>query len=955
MNYSIGDIFSGFEITAIRKEKDFEGTLVEMIHRQTGAKLFWMDNGELNKLFCVTFKTVPENSTGVFHILEHSVLCGSDKYPVREPFVELLKSSMNTFLNAMTYPDKTVYPVSSRNELDFLNLTETYLDAVFAPALLHNPNIFYQEGHHTEIGENPAYVGVVLNEMKGAMSGVDSRIDQDMGKLLFPDTCYRFNSGGEPDTILDLTYDQFVETYKRFYHPSNAQFYLDGNLPLEKTLALINSYLSGYTREENLPQISFQRPISGSMTSYYDTTETAENRDYLAFGKVMTTFNDTSRITALSVLCYYLASTNESPLKKAILSASLAEDVELRLEDGLAQPYLILVLRNTDAGKIEQIKQVISDTLSQILQEGLPEDDLIACINRAEFAAREKNEPQALYRLITVLNSTLYGGDPTTFLMTDSIFAEVRESLQNGNMLTYLREACEKENWCTLTVLPSSTLGEELAAAEQERLKKEIASLSDEQVSILKQENENLALWQQTPDSKEALETLPVLPLSEVDVYPAKTETVESLQDGIRTLFHPLPCCGILYVSFRFKLTGLSVEDIQNASIMTELFGEIPTKQYDVATLNRLSRTYIGSLQFRTDCTQDVNDTDQCTPYISVHASVLPQNLDKALEIISEILLNTDFSRSDLIRDIVAQMEDYNRQVCISDGHILAVSAVRAPYSAINAFAEITSGVTYTKFIRELNAHFEERSAALAETFFSLRSSLFCKQNLLISITGDATASLSTFVQSLPEGHKAPESTTFSCQFPKKLGIAIPGQISYSAKGYHLKQTGIPFGGDWAVLSNIVTLSHLWVRVRVQNGAYGTGMSCRRSGDYFCYSYRDPNPAESLNAFDSLSEFIKAFAESGEEDLDKFIISSISSGDPLVTSRMRGAQEDGAYLNGYSYEERVEVRRQMLATTRESLLSWLPVLEAMERDGVYCVVGPKAVLEKDPDLTIIDL
>lgn len=414
MNLSEGTKLNGFKVTRIREEKELNGRLVEMSHEKTGAELCWIDNGEVNKTFSIAFKTLPEDSTGVFHILEHSVLCGSDKYPVKEPFVDLLKSSMNTFLNAMTFPDKTMYPVASRNKRDFLNLTSVYLDAVFAPALRTNPNVFRQEGIHTEFDENgkPLYKGVVFNEMKGAMSDLDSIIFRGINSVLFPDNCYRFNSGGDPRVIPDLTYEQYKAVYNSYYHPTNSRIFLDGDVPLEETLELIDSYLQKYEKSPTVHEINNQKPVTADGTDSYGIAEGEDNgkKTVLVLAKIVADWKENEKILAAQVLSDAIAGTNESPIKRAVLSSGLAEDFSLFVEDGIAQPYLLIVARNIKDGDEGKIRKIINDAAGKLIAEGIDKKSLTASINSMAYKLKQLPEPQGIERAVLIQNSWLYGG-----------------------------------------------------------------------------------------------------------------------------------------------------------------------------------------------------------------------------------------------------------------------------------------------------------------------------------------------------------------------------------------------------------------------------------------------------------------------------------------------------------------------------------------------------------------
>ncbi|MBE6042631.1 MAG: peptidase M16, partial [Clostridiales bacterium] len=490
MELNINDKLYGFTVTGIRDISEFEGQLIEMIHDKTGAGLVWAKSKEENKLFSVGFRTLPEDNTGVFHILEHSVLCGSDRFPVREPFVELLKTSMNTFLNAMTYSDKTLYPVSSRMEQDYLNLTEVYLDAVFRPAIMSNPNIFYQEGWHIDTLEGePAYKGVVFNEMKGAMSDVDQVAERTLGKLLFPDTCYGYNSGGDPDAIPDLTYEDFISRYKRFYHPSNSYFYLDGDIPLERTLELIDSYLSEYDHLDDIPSLDMQEPVKKNDVISF-TAADEDSKAMIVYGRIAGTWEDRDKLIALSVLTEQLADSNESPLKRAVLSSGIAEDMEIYVSDGIAQPYVMIIFRGIDpsaagapaeldyAGSVQyagdRLMELLSSTAERVISDGLSERDLQASINQLDFRFRQYPEPQGLYRANAVFNSWLYGGDPALYLKSSDAIAAVRAMVSGDDFNELAKEYfINTSEYSQLTLLPSATLGEENSRLEAERVSRE--------------------------------------------------------------------------------------------------------------------------------------------------------------------------------------------------------------------------------------------------------------------------------------------------------------------------------------------------------------------------------------------------------------------------------------------------------------------------------------------------
>lgn len=949
----------GFTVTRIREEKELGGRLVEMIHDKTGAELCWVDNKALNKTFCIGFKTLPENSTGVFHILEHSVLCGSDKYPVKEPFVDLLKSSMNTFLNAMTFPDKTIYPVSSRNKRDFLNLTSVYLDAVFAPALKHNPNIFRQEGIHTEFDENgtPLYKGVVFNEMKGAMSDVSDKTESELGELLFPDNCYRFNSGGDPQVIPDLTYEQYVASYNTFYHPSNSRISLDGDVPLEETLALIDSYLGKYERSVTNHEIEMQQPRTAEKTAYYEIAEGEDNgrKTILVLAKIIGTWRDRTKLLAAQVLSDVLAGTNEAPLKRAVLSSGLAEDFEISVMDGIAQPCISLTARNIKDEDSGKIRAVINETAAKIITEGVDKKSLTASINRLAFNSKQLPEPQGVYRAMYVQNSWLYGGDPMTYLVYDEAIKELRKMAEGKGFEDLLSELLGNDKELSaLHMLPSAALGNELREKEEKRLAKETSALTEAQKQELLAQLDDLEKWQTQPDSPEAAASLPALPLSEVSEKPEMTETVLKTENGVKVLYHPVQTHGIVYLTMYFPITNLTLDEITKISILPSLYGELPTKNYSTLELQQQIKTYIGTLNFKIGVLGRADSRGTCTPVFEVNAGMLEENLPKAKELIAEIILNTELNHPDKIKEIVTQEDEEWRQGAIGNGHAVGISVTCAHFTAKDAVNEAVSGYSATNFLHKFSKSFDEIIPDFLKTANRVATEALIRSGLILSITSTSEADFSDLVSALPEGKALPKEAAYKTALPKKLGISVPGQVSYAVKGYHLCELDQKISGALKVADNLLTFCYLWNLIRVQGGAYGTGMRAALGGRMFCYSYRDPSPARSLGVYDTLSDCIKDFC-GGDEDLDKLIISAIGNSEPLRTPASQGAAADDFYFTGITEEEQIRIRREMLATDREKLLSLCSVFDKMTENGTVCVVGHEAALKECDGLEIVDL
>ena len=521
----INEVINGFEIKNITELSDVKGTLYEMQHVKTGAKLAWLDRADENKTFAIAFKTIPENDTGVFHILEHSVLNGSKKYPVREPFVELLKGSMQTFLNAMTFPDKTLYPVSSRNDKDFMNLMSVYMDAVFHPAIYTNPNIFYQEGWHYEIRheeDTPIYKGVVLNEMKGAFSSVDETIIDELNRMLFPDNCYQYVSGGDPEHITDLSYESFIETHQKFYHPSNARVWLDGTLDINEVTKFINDeYFSQYEKEE----MDFSIPNQVEREAQHHTVqyelskdESKEHRTQIALARIVSSYDQPLKNLAWGLLSTILVSSNESELKKAIIEKDLGEDVELDIYDGIQQPWIVMCVRNTDEDKYDEVMQAIKKCAEGLIENGLDHDAILATLNQLEFKYREKHEPAGVMFAQRALETWLYDGDITQGFSLNPVFKELRKKVDEGYFEELLKEFFLSDHLSTVVAVPSYTLSQERVEKEEAKLK-EAKDSWKEDVSKYIALNQTLDNWQATADTEEQLDTLPKLTKEELVQY----------------------------------------------------------------------------------------------------------------------------------------------------------------------------------------------------------------------------------------------------------------------------------------------------------------------------------------------------------------------------------------------------------------------------------------------------
>ncbi len=942
----INDTIHGFTVTRIRPAGRVAGNMVEMIHDRTGAQLVWLDDGDENKVFSVNFKTPPTDDTGVFHIIEHSVLGGSENYPVKDPFLYMLKSSMNTFLNAMTFPDKTMYPVSSRNDRDFMNLIGVYLDGVFKPHIGSVPEIFYQEGHHIEWrseGDEPLYKGVVFNEMKGVESSIYNRIEEELMAMLYPDTCYGYESGGKPAAIPDLTYEQFVDTYKRHYHPSNSYIYLDGAVDIEAVLALIDSYISQYEKSSDTIDIPVQKPVATAEKSccYEIAPEEDEKaHTHIVLGKVMASWEDVNRGNALVVLGEALAGSNEAPLKRALLDTGLCLDVELGIEDGIAQPYGALKIFNTDMEHAPALLGTVRETVSKLVNEGISRSALAAAIDRYEFRSKELQEPQGLIRGIICLQSWLYGGDPLLELDCDSIFDFLRRQLDTDYYEKLLAEwLLDEKGAVTLYMLPSHTYGDEQKKIEQERVNAELAAMSEAEKEELIELNRRLDEWQATPDTPENLATLPTLPLSEVSELPLEFRTEKAEEDGITVLRHPARNKGISSVALYFAAADFTQRELEMLAVMTELISELPTEKCSGEELQQRITGTLGKLDISAAVFAKEGCTDECSPCLKVKASFLDHKTDDALALIGELLTETVYDSSEQIREILLQCDEDMKQDIIANGHRIAMRRARSGMSAESAMNELLCGYEAYRSLHAIAKPSDDELAGLIGEFKAIAAKLFCKARLTAGTVSASELTLGALAAKLPDG-EAPARTAaaFRLETPENQGIIIPSGVSYSGAVLPTYETDKAL---WSVLSTILSYEYLWNEVRVKGGAYGTGFGANNMGEAAFYSYRDPSPSGAITAYENAAEFLRSYC-AAKPDISSYIISSIAQKEPLMSDSTYGCTADEIYFRGITEESRRENRRRMLTFTSDDLLNAAEALSAL---GRRCIVGSAEAIE----------
>ncbi|MDD4324582.1 MAG: insulinase family protein [Eubacteriales bacterium] len=951
----------GFKVKRKREIVEMKAVLYELQHEKSDAGLIWLDRAEQNKTFCVSFKTIPEDDTGVFHILEHAVLGGSKKYKVKEPFAELLKSSVNTFLNAMTFNDKTMYPIASRNESDFFNLMDVYLDAVFQPRVLEDPNIFYQEGWHYSFDENeePSYQGVVFNEMKGAASTLNRKAHSELDQLLFPDSCYRFDSGGNPEQIVDLTYDDFKKAHARYYHPSNAHFFLDGDLPIERLLEKLNNdYLRHYVKEERGFDIGFQKPRPGKARHYYEigVDEDAEDKCRLTLAAIVCSWEDIEKQYAVKILCDALAESNESPLKKTILDKGLAQDFEMYLSDGIAQPWIGLEAQNTSEEKFSEIKDTVFSTLTEIADRGINKADLLASLNQLYFQELDPDEPRGVYLAISAMDSWLYGGDPALYFSPGVHFDALRKKIDSDYFEELLREVfLDNTNLVELHSLPSHTYGAERDGREAERLAQESELWSEsERLELIESEIE-LNNWQEAPDSDEALATVPRLTLEDLLEEPEYLEINPLEIEGLTVLTYPSPTEGIVYLKLYFDISDTPHEDLSQLNFMSELMGKLGTTKRNAEEIQREVKTHIGSLDFSLMPVSDYENPERCKLFYVISCSVLENELLYAVDLIREIVKETVFDDAQRAYAYLLQIREMLRQATNSSAHAFGIMRVKGHYSAAGAAVEVTSGFSFILWLKEFISGFDTKWSQFLNWADTFQRQMFGSERLTVSVSGYAPeVAAEKIALAFPSG-SAPLAgyAEYSVSYPAREGVVIPSAVSYACMACDTRPAGGRYSGEWLAVNRILTLEYLWNKIRVQGGAYGCGFSIDKAANCFFHSYRDPQPWNSLTTYRNSALFLQDFAES-ENDIDRFIIGTISGLDPQLSHKRQVDTAELWYFSGYSAEKTLHSRRELMATDTEDLLKLSQILAESVQENSICLVGPADVV-KDKDLSLIDI
>lgn len=939
----------GFRLIRSTALDELDAMLYQLSHVKSGAELIYFDREDDNKTFAIGFSTPPTDDTGVFHIIEHSVLCGSEKYPLNDPFAELLKGSLNTFLNAVTYEDRTIYPVSSRCERDFINLVDVYMDAVLAPNMLKNPSIFRQEGWHYEYDtESDALSlnGVVYNEMKGAYSSPDEIGAVAINRALFDGTPYSKNSGGDPEAISSLTYEQFKATYEKHYHPSNSKIMLDGRVDLDKLLPLIDAHLCLYDKRESIAVPERSKPgISPTVTVNYEISENEEEsgKARVLYGYVYADHFDKDAHLTASVLCDILCDSNASPLKKALLDSGVAKDAAMYCSRSREQT-LVIEVRDADESHLDEIDGIISNVISSLASGGIDKKNLISSLNSIEFRLRERDYgalPTGIVLAMSMYSSWMYGGDPEDALLMNETLASVREKIDTDHFERSLLEmTVNNRHKAKVIMLPDKTLARRSTEAETARLNEILRNMSDEEKERIMAEEAELRLWQESEPNEAAINSLPTLTLADIPEKSSRPFALTEEIDGVKIIRSPIKTNGIVYLSLLFDSSDLQGEELITLSMLSAALLNFPTRNYDALSLQNEVKAKLGGL-FSTFAIS--GNGKSATPYLKIGAKALTASCDDVIFLVNELLLNSVIEDTREMTRIILQTKSHMEDAIISSGEAVALGRIEAGRSEKGAIVEHLSGYEAYLTLCKISES-EDAISKLTADCRALLKKLISKKRLTISVAGDADEGfIKKLISSLPDSGEAPtKKPTHPCDVKNEYFL-LPSKIAYAALGGESEKASERLG-IMRVVRSMLSYEYLWNTVRVQGGAYGTGFVPRMDGGIFFYSYRDPSPARSLEFYKQSTDYLRTVANSGA-DITKFIIGAIGEYDTLITPRTAATIVTADYLGGWTKEKEDAVRRDMLNMTAADLLTAADIIDEVISDSITVIVGGKEHLD----------
>lgn len=959
----INEIYSGFKLIAVKEIADIKSWLYHYIHEKTGAGLVYLKNDDNNKTFSVTFKTPPQDESGLTHILEHCVLSGSKKYPVKSPFLELRKSSLSTFLNAMTFADKTMYPVASLNDKDFKNLVDVYLDAVFNPLILEKEEIFLQEGWRLELDQEKdelKYNGIVYNEMKGAYSSPDRLLISQIKKSLFPDNAYGLDSGGNPDYIPQLNYEDFKEYHKKYYHPSNAQFFFYGDLVIEDFLVQLDQeYLSSFTASGDEYRIPVQEPFTAPVEArdFYGISKDQEaaKKTYLSRSFLTSNITDKKEILALMILEKIFFDVTGSELKKRLMEAEIAEETDGFFYPLGRQTFFSFMARNSEEKNFPAFLRIVMDYLQELAKDGIEEELLTGAINSIDFRLRENplSADRGINYAQSVMNSWLYGEDPAMYLSFSKEIKELREEAKNGFFQNFIKKHfIGNQHVSDFLLFPVPGLEEERHNILKRELKERKEALSKEEEKEILAKNASFNSYQLEADSPEDLASIPFLEVSDINRKHEDFPIIIDKNEEREFLLHPVFTNKVVYLDLYFDTRRIPADKIKYIYLLNDLMTGLSTENYDYQKLARLMNIYTGGIDFNVLCLNRIK-TGDFLPLMRVSNKTFPENLEMTLDLILEIILRTKFADKKRIKEELIELKSIKENEFLQDSMTIAQQRLNSYINPSGQFQE-NGNIDYFIFLKDLVENFEEGFTDLANELEWVARNIFAANNLITSITNDEETIrdvqkiLEIKRKTIPESSLPGEEYDFSAENLREA-IAIPSKVQYVIKGGNFKNKGFDYKGSMRVAAKILNTDYLWNKLRVQGGAYGGFASISLAGNFIMSSYRDPNLSETLDVYDASGQFFRDL-DLDKKELSKFITGTIGDYDTPLSVRARGRLSNMYYFQEIPYEELQVIREEILDTKIEDLRSFAQLADAITEDDIYCVIGSEEKVQAEKNL-----
>lgn len=945
---TVGTVHAGFAVTSVDALPELSATGYVLRHEGSGARALWIACADTNRSFAIAFKTPPADDTGVFHILEHSVLCGSERYPVKEPFVTLIKTSMQTFLNALTFPDKTMYPISSTNVTDFENLMDVYLDAVLHPAIYQRPRIFEQEGWHLELPEGTdgplVYNGVVFNEMKGALSDPNDVLFQALTRALFPDTPYGFESGGNPRAIPTLTYEAFLDAHARHYNVPNSYTVFYGDLDIDRELGrLAERFAGAVDRGAGAPNpLPMQAPIKATPTIV--CMATAPENAGVGLAYVIGTAAQRERILATDILLDAVAGSNEAPLKRAVLAADLGDDFSAALLDAMLQPQAMFQLRGAHEGVAGTFQALVEDTCRRLVEEGIDRDRLEASLAQTEFTLREGDwggYSDGVALSMQALASWLYDdGHPVDCLRYEEALAHMRAGLEDGYFERLLGSiVCESEHFARVELVP---VEEGDAAEEEAELARRKAAMGASELEGVIAEVEALREEQERPDDPEDLAKLPHLAIADIGPAPAE-RALREVEAPLPCLAHELETHRIDYVYHYFDLRRLSFDELPWVGVLCELLGNLDTESHTAAELDTLIGRELGGLEFFPETYGLDEDPASAFPKLIVSACALSEKVAPLAAIPTEVWGTTRFDDLDRIHALLQQRRIALEQHFVGAGHSAAMARLGSYFSRAAVVGEALGRIDFYLFLKDLLAHWDERAGSLPEILSGIARRVFTADDVIVSFTGPAEDREAFWGAGGTLGLESdPEAARHRLAVPepaiKNEAFVIPSNVCFVGEAQGRSPLDEGAIGTWQVATRALSYDYLWNEVRVKGGAYGCGFRYTTDRMQQFWSYRDPGVDASVARFERAGAWLSSW-QPDDDELAGYIVSVVAGNDAPVKPRQLARRQDGQYLAGRPADWREAIRAQELAATAERVRDLAASMASLPERRALCVFG----------------